>query len=98
LAASGIRGGESLIHDAPNGSGAPAALWAAAEATVYLTCRPRRRRIVCQRATNIVVGQHIAGTDNHGRPDQIDWYQVQLSHLGRAEVDFNQNRISLEQF
>ena len=57
--------GESLIHDAPDRARAAPALRAAAEAVIDLARGPRRRFIVRQRRTHVVIGKHVTGTDNH---------------------------------
>jgi hypothetical protein len=95
--AGGIRGGERLIHNAANGSGASSALRATAQATVNLTGRARRHGIAGERPAHILVAQHITGTDNHRGPDKNS-INCNYRYLSPAEVDFNQNRISLERF
>src|SRR5579863_316513 len=57
--------GERLVHDAPDRARAAPALRAAAEAVIDLARGPRRRFIVRQRRTNVVVGKYVTGTDNH---------------------------------
>ena len=55
-----------LVHDLADRAGAPAALRATAEAAVDLSGRAgRRRRFDCR--PHVVVGQHVAGADNHLR-------------------------------
>ena len=58
------RGIERLIHDLADGAGAAAALGAAAEAAIDLPgrARPRLRR---DGGTDIVVGQNVAGANDH---------------------------------
>ena len=60
------RRAQRLIHDAPDGAHATAALGAAAEAAIDLA-RPARRG-GGDRATDIVVGEDVAGADDHGKP------------------------------
>jgi hypothetical protein len=109
LAAAGIRaagvldaagilaGGERLIHNTADGSGASSALRAAAQATIHLAGCARRYGIAGERPANVVVAQHVTRTDNHSCPERIG---INCNHryLGRPKVDFNQNRISLERF
>lgn len=65
-AARARRGIQRLVHDATNGTHAAATLRAAAEAAINFTCPARRA--VGDRATDIMVGQDVAGTDDHGKP------------------------------
>jgi hypothetical protein len=95
--ATGIFGGERLIHNAANGSGASSTLGAAAQATINLAGRTRRYGIAGERPADIVIAQYVTGTDNHSCPERIG-INCNYRYLGRAEVDFNQNRISLERF
>ena len=62
-----IRAGrtERLIHDLLDGPRTAATLRAAAQATVNLDGRARRRLVAD--GANIAVAEHVAGTDNHGR-------------------------------
>lgn len=70
VAAAGRRCGgidECLVHDAPDGARAAPALRAAAEAMVHLS-RGARRGFACrQRRPHVVVGEDVAGADDHGR-------------------------------
>ena len=63
-AAAGVGGGQSFVHDPADGADAPPALGAAAEAAIDLTGGPRRFR-AGERRADVVVGQHIAGTNDH---------------------------------
>jgi hypothetical protein len=56
---------ESFIHDLADGAGTTAALGAATEAAIDLPCRPGRLLCVGDDTANVVVAQHIAGTDDH---------------------------------
>lgn len=58
-------GAEGLIHDLLDGAGTAAALRAAAEASIDLTRRARRLRAAAGSA-HILVGQYVAGTNDHG--------------------------------
>src|SRR5262245_63280882 len=63
-AAAGRRDG--VVHDAADGARAAAALGAAAEAAIDLTGRPRRL-LGADRRAHVVVAEHVARTDDHGR-------------------------------
>src|SRR5215468_1083302 len=63
-AAAGRR--DRVVHDAPDGARAAAALGAAAEAAIDLTGRPRRL-LGADHRPYVVVAQHVARTDDHGR-------------------------------
>jgi hypothetical protein len=67
LAAGGLGPGERFIHDAANGSKAPSALRAAAQAAMHLSGGPRRCGITRQRPADVVVADHVAGTNDHRR-------------------------------
>jgi hypothetical protein len=58
-------GAERFVDDGLDGARAPAAFGAAAEATVNLFRIPRQVRGCADGATDIVVAQDVAGTDNH---------------------------------
>src|SRR5215510_5895874 len=58
---------DRLVHDPADGARATSALGAAAEAAINLTGGARRSRRT-QRCPHVVVGQHVAGTDDHGSP------------------------------
>ncbi|EKS29073.1 Uncharacterised protein [Afipia felis] len=58
-------GPESFVHDLADGAGTTATLGAATEAPIDLPCRPGRLLCVSDDTANIVVAQHIAGTDDH---------------------------------
>lgn len=66
-AAHGLGAGQRFVHDTADGAGAPAALRAAAQALVNLARGTRRVFAVRQRGTHVVVGQDIAGANNHLR-------------------------------
>jgi hypothetical protein len=95
--AAGIFGGERLIHNAADGSSASSALRAAAQATIDLAGGARRYSIAGERPADVVVAQHVTGTDNHSCPEPIG-IKCNYRYLGRAKVDFNKNRTSLERF
>jgi hypothetical protein len=57
---------QSLLNDALDGAGAPAAFSAAAEAAVELLGVARKIFRGVNRAADIVVGEDVAGTNNHG--------------------------------
>jgi hypothetical protein len=54
-----------LIENAPDGPRAPPALGTAAEATIDLAGATRTRRGTIDGAAHVVIGQHVAGTDDH---------------------------------
>jgi hypothetical protein len=64
MAVAGARARDRLAHDAANGAGATAALWAAAEATEELSGSAWLAGMV-DRAAHVTIGQHVAGTDDH---------------------------------
>ena len=63
-AAGGVGRGQRFVHDPADGADAASALGAAAEAPIDLTGGPRR---FCpgERRADVVVGQHVAGTNDH---------------------------------
>lgn len=63
----GQRAGQGLAHDLLDGACAAAAFGGAAEATINLLRGARRIRRGGHGSTNVVVAQHVAGTNNHGR-------------------------------
>jgi len=58
-------GRERLVHDPPDGTGAPPALRAATETAVDLAGGARALGRVHRRA-HVVVGEHVTGAHNHG--------------------------------
>jgi hypothetical protein len=64
LAGGGAGSHDRLVHDAADGSRATAALGAATEATIDLA-GGARRLLRAQRRAYILVGQHVARTDDH---------------------------------
>jgi hypothetical protein len=68
-------------------------LGTATETAVNFAGSARHGAVAGQRSANVVVGQHIAGTDDHsGSPGQR-WYQMQLCYLEAAIIDFNQKHL-----
>jgi hypothetical protein len=57
--------GKRFVHDAPDRAGTSPALSAATETMIDLAGSPRRRFVIRQRGTHVVVGEHVAGTDDH---------------------------------
>ena len=51
----------------PDGTGAPAALRAAAQAIIDLPGRARRGFAGRQRGAHVMIGEHVAGADDHAR-------------------------------
>jgi len=63
LAASGNQG---LVHDLPNAVRAAATLGVAAKATIDLIGRAWRGVTIGDSFAHVMVGQYVAGTDDHG--------------------------------
>lgn len=98
---------QRFVHDAADGPYAAPALGAAAKTAVDLTRRPRRGLPVGKRRAHVVVGQHIAGADDHLRNDHCrkDVPKDLLTGLGNlvthatvgslmpARNDFNQKSL-----
>ena len=59
-------GPQRLVHDLPDGLGATSALGAAAEASIDLRRRARKILRLGHDMTHVMVGQDVAGTNNHG--------------------------------
>jgi hypothetical protein len=73
FSAARLAGGcERLVHDTPNGSRAAAALGAATEAMIDLAGRTRGFPVRRQRRTHVMIGEDVAGTDNHRRNSSAD--------------------------
>jgi hypothetical protein len=66
LAACAAGAGERLIHDLADGARATPALGAATEAAIDLAGRARRL-LGTERRTHVLVGQYVAGADDHGK-------------------------------
>src|SRR5262249_22111441 len=64
IAAAGARACDRLVYESTDRTGATAALWAAAEATVDFSGSARLAGVV-DRAAHIAIAQHVAGTDDH---------------------------------
>jgi hypothetical protein len=71
--------GKCLIHDAADGSCASPALSTATETIVNFAGGARGSLLGGKRRSNVVVGQHIAGADDHRSTPGRSWYQLQLS-------------------
>ena len=63
---------QSLVDDGLDGARAAAAFGAAAEATVDLLGIPGKVFRTIDRAADIVVGQDVAGTNNHENDELFD--------------------------
>jgi hypothetical protein len=59
-------GTERFVHDLLNGTGAPAALGAAAQTPIDLSRRTRRHLRHAHGVAHVVVGENVAGTNDHG--------------------------------
>lgn len=78
-------GAERLGDDPADGAGAAAALGAAAKAAIDLAGGTRRHRAgVADDTTDVMIGQNVAGTDNH-RADRSPGKNVGLL-VGHAAV------------
>ena len=66
LAARAARAGDRRVHDAADSARATPALGAAAEAAIDLAGRARRL-LGAERGAHVLVGQHVAGADDHGK-------------------------------
>src|SRR5215467_4240629 len=83
-AAAGRR--DRVVHDAADGARAAAALGAAAEAAIDLA-GGARRLLGADRRAHVVVAQHVAGTDDHGRsafPGGLVVMQLSIHEAGGA--------------
>lgn len=60
-----IRGGKRLVHDTANGACAPPALRTATETMINLARRARDCLACRQRCAHVMIGEHVAGADNH---------------------------------
>ena len=85
-------GNERLVHDLPDGTGAPAALGAASQATIDVAGRSRRRRGTQERTAYVVVGEHVAGTDDHSRKARPR-IGIACNHLHNAKDEAAQEEI-----
>jgi hypothetical protein len=61
-------------------------LGAAAQAPIDVAGRSRRRFIARQSGAYVLVGQHVAGTDDHFRGPAADWYHLQLFNSAGDEA------------
>ena len=91
--------GQRLIHDPPDGACAPPALGAAAEAAIDFAASPCRV-IAGQRRANVVIGQHVTGTDDHRGKVPVALvagigHRRNYAYLGPAKNDFNQKSLLL---
>ena len=57
---------ESLVHDGLDGAGAAAALGAAAQTSIHLPGRARGHRRSTHGISDVVIGEYVAGTHDHG--------------------------------
>jgi hypothetical protein len=88
-----VGGTERFVHDAADGAHAAPALGAAAEAAIDFTGGARRRLVARKRGTDVVVGQHIAGADDHSKSARRRVSTNRNYSVPRAEDDFNQNML-----
>ena len=64
-------GAESFVHDLLDGSGAPSAFGAAAQTAIDLPGCARKILGLGHNVTHVVVGQDVAGTNDHGCPENL---------------------------
>ena len=90
-AAGGVGRGQRFVHDPADGADAASALGAAAEAPIDLTSGPRR---FCpgERRADVVVGQHIAGTNDHRDTTRRSVGSTR-NYLRPPKTDFNQKTL-----
>jgi hypothetical protein len=79
LATTLLRSGKRLVHDAADGARASPALGAATQAMIDLPRGTRRIGAVRQRRTHVMVGEHVAGADNHLNKSPANWYDLKPS-------------------
>jgi hypothetical protein len=79
-AAAAIGCRQRFVHDVPDGACAPPALGVAAEAAINLAAGSRRF-VARQGRTDVLVGEHVAGTHDHrGKvPGELVTYPIILS-------------------
>src|SRR4051794_23186831 len=79
------RGLEGFLHDAADGARTAAALRAAAQAAIDLT-RGQRRIGSLERRPHVVVGDHVAGADDHVSPGASPGAVVMAARAERLSV------------
>ena len=94
-----VGAGQRLVHDSPDGTCAPPALRAAAETAIDFAASPRRV-VAGQRRANVMVGQHVTGTDDHRGNVPIALaagigHTRNYAYLRPAKNDFNQKSLLL---
>ena len=94
-----VGAGQRLVHDPPDGACAPPALRAAAETAIDFAASPRRV-VAGQRRANVMVGQHVTGTDDHRGNVPIALaagigHTRNYAYLGPSKNDFNQKSLLL---
>jgi hypothetical protein len=90
----GVGTGQRLVHNPPDGTRAPAALCAATETAIDFAASPRRV-VAGQRRANVMIGQHIARTNDHRSEVPVAvitgiGHTRNYAYLGPAKNDFNQ--------
>jgi hypothetical protein len=72
--------GKRLVHDTADGARASPALGAATQAVINLARRTRRIGAVGQRRAHIMIGEHVAGANNHlNKSPAANWYDLKPS-------------------
>lgn len=92
--ARGAGGNERLVHNSPDGTGAPAALGAAPQAAINVAGRPRRGIGARKGAAHVVVAEHVAGTDDHSRKAEPR-IGITCNYLHNAKDEVTQEEITV---
>ena len=77
---------QRILDDLVDGAGATAAFGAAAEAAIDLPCRARKIGRGADRAADVIIAQHIAGTDDQDcLPGDAAYWLVKAQARGKAK-------------
>src|SRR5580704_7496421 len=71
--------GQGLVHDAPDGAGAPTALGAATQTVINFAGRTRTTFTGRERAAHVFVREYVTRTHDHGRTARGNWFVLQLT-------------------
>jgi hypothetical protein len=66
-------GNQGIVHDAFNGARATSALRATAKATIDFSGRTRARPAAFDGGADVVIGQNVAGTNDHVVVTKYSW-------------------------